>query len=363
MATIYDVAKEAGVSPKTVSRVLNGDGPVKAETRDAVHAAMQALGYVPSLAARSIKSRRTGLIGLITGAINSVEDIAAAAGLPEIHIVQGVQRVVSASGKTLLISDTDGRVDRVPELVRTFREHRVEGLIYIADCHKRIDFEVPSDSIQTVLVNCYDDVGTPAVLPDDEAGQRALTCHLIKEGHRRIAYLTLSPHQDATRLRLDGFRAAHAEAGIPFDKDLIAPTDLFGSLGEMQMIWDALDRLLRNDRPPTAICCGNDRLAMSVYGVLRDRGISVPDEMSVAGYDDHRVISESLYPPLTTAELPYHAMGGRAAQTLLEMIDGEETALPPAPILVGGQVQVRGSVTRPRAEDNRIVFLKGREYR
>ncbi len=363
MATIYDVARRAGVSPKTVSRVLNGDAPVSAQTRDAVRAAMAALQYVPSHAARSIKSRKSGLIGLITGAISTANDASSSAGLPEIVIVQGAQAVVQKSGKTLLISDTGGQQDRVPDLIRTFREYRVEGLIFVADYHRRTDQDLAIDGLRTVLVNCYDEAGTPAVLPDDRAGQLALTRKVIAAGHRRIAFLTLSPAQEAARLRLAGFRQALSEAGIADAPELVAAADLFGSPGEHQLIWDALDRLLRLDAPPTAICCGNDRLAMAVYGILRDRGIAVPEQMSVVGYDDHRLISEALYPALTTAELPYSAMGARAAQLLLDMIDAPEAAAPDAPLLVGGQVLMRGSVTPPRSDGSNIIELKGRNER
>lgn len=361
MATIYDVAKLAGVSPKTVSRVLNRDAPVSRKTTEAVTAAMESLGYVPSHAARSIKSNKSGLIGLITGAISSAGEAGSPAGLPEIYIVQGAQSVFENSGKTLLISDTGGRLDRVPGLIRTFREHRVEGLLYVADFHKRLDLVLPGDEIRKVLVNCFDEHGTPAVVPDDEGGQYALTQRVIAAGHRRIAHLTLAPTHEATRLRHLGYRRALDEADIPYDASLVAPTDLEGTPGEHQLIWDALNRFLQLDQPPTAICCGNDRLAMAVYGILRDRGFAVPDQMSVVGYDDHRLISETLYPALTTAELPYIAMGARAAQLLLDLLTNPEAEMPETPILVGGQVRLRNSLSpRQDSMDSKIIDLKGR---
>lgn len=360
MATIYDVAKKAGVSPKTVSRVMNADAPVSPRTRKAVEAAMEALGYVPSHAARSMKSHRSGLIGLITGAISNADEVASAAGLPELFIVQGAQSVVTGSGKTLLISDTGGRLDRVPDLIRTFQEHRVEGILYLADYHKALDIALPGEGIPKVLVNCFDDHGTPAVIPDDEAGQYAVTKAVLDAGHRRIAYLTLGPGKEATRLRRKGFLRAHEEAGVTFDPRLERAADLFGKPGEHQLIWDALDEFFAGDTPPTAICCGNDRLAMAVYGILRKRGISVPEQVSVVGYDDHTLISESLYPALTTAELPYRAMGARAAQWLLDLISSPTTPTTSEPVRVNGQVQLRGSLVAPPAEHANIITLKGR---
>ena len=162
MATIYDVAKHAGVSPKTVSRVLNKDAPVSEQTRKAVAEAIEVLGYVPSHAARSMKSNKSGLIGLITGAISNADEISTAAGLPELLIVQGAQKVIEKSNKTLLISDTGGQLDRVPTLIRTFQEHRVEGILYVADYHKPLELTLPGRGVPKVLVNCFDRSGTPS---------------------------------------------------------------------------------------------------------------------------------------------------------------------------------------------------------
>lgn len=360
MATIYDVARHAGVSPKTVSRVLNRDAPVSEKTKKAVKAAIDALGYVPSHAARSIKSNKSGLIGLITGAISNADEAVAHAGLPELFIVQGAQAVIEQSRKTLLISDTGGQLDRVPDLVRTFQEHRVEGILYVADYHKPLELTLPGKGIPKVLINCFDELGTPAIVPDDEGGQYALTKTVVAKGHRNIAYLTLAPSQEATKLRLRGYKRALAEANIAFNPDLIQATDLFGSPGEHQLIWDALDKFFVGDVRPTAICCGNDRLAMAVYGILRRRGISVPEDVSVVGYDDHKLISETLYPALTTAELPYSAMGARAAQTLLDLL-ANDTEPPNEPIRISGQIQHRASLVAPRSEDtDNVINLKGR---
>ncbi len=138
MSTIYDVAKLAGVSPKTVSRALNGDAQVSEDTVKSVRAAIKRLEYVPSSAARAMRSNKSGLVGLITGAISVKSHEQFTSGLPELFIVLGIQRAIESSGKTLLIADTGGRFDRVPDLMRTFKEHRVEGLIYVADYHRKV---------------------------------------------------------------------------------------------------------------------------------------------------------------------------------------------------------------------------------
>lgn len=353
MATIYDVARAAGVSAKTVSRVLNGNGPVNLATREAVEAAMRSLGYSPSRAARAMRGGGSRLVGLITGAISGAASgmpaHGAVAGLPDLHIVQGIQGAMRARGRTLMIADTGGLSSEAPRLIDTFLEHRVEGLIYVADHHQRVDLAVPG-STPLVLANCFDARDTPAVLPDDRRGQRDLTARLIQSGHRRVAYLTLKHVMEATRLRTLGYRDALETAGVPFDPALVIDCDMNGHAGmdsEGQILWDAIDRVLQLPDPPTVLACGNDKMALRVYGILRSRGLRVPEEVSVAGYDNHRVIAETLFPPLTTVDLPYAAIGARAAAKLLALIDGEPGA-EPSVTLVAGQVQWRASVTERR---------------
>lgn len=354
MATIYDVAKAAGVSPKTVSRVMNGDAPVNQATREAVEKAMLALNYVPSSAARTMRSQRSGLIGMITGAISTshhFED----AGLPEIYLVQGAQRIIDQSNRTLLIADSGGQAERIPTLLQTFREHRVEGILYVAEYHREVVLPPNLRDLPIVLVNCFDNDNTPCVLPDDEGGQFALVDGLIRRGHHRIAYLTLPEHQVACSLRISGYRRAHSDHGIAVDEQLLQVGALPSSTHEYDLLWDALDRVLKAE--PTVICCANDKMAMRVYGLLRDRGIAIPQQMSVAGYDDYRMIAEHLHPGLTSAELPYAAMGARAADKLLRLIGGTSRPGEPSRELVSAPVAWRDSV---QSRDGNVTKLTSR---
>ena len=345
MATIYDVARVAGVSPKTVSRVLNGDAPVKKHTKDAVNKAITELGYVPSTAARAMRSNKSGLVGLITGAISLSPNRFENSGLPDLYIVQGIQRAMEASGKTLLIADTGGQMDRVPKLIRTFEEHRVEGLIYAADHHRQVSLPAVSASTKMVLANCFDDKGTPSVLPNDYQGQLNLVNSLIAKGHRRIAYISLSTQIVATGLRIQGYKDALSAANIEFNPFLLVPAEvgIADDDAGVQLLWDAIDRVLSLPEPPTVICFGNDRMAMRAYGILRSRGVSLPADLSVAGYDGHRLITDTLYPTLTSAELAYAAIGIRATELLLGIINGTAD-VPTRPILVGGPVNPGNSV-------------------
>lgn len=359
MSTIYDVARRAGVSPKTVSRVLNGEGPVGEKTREAVEAAMRELGYVRSNAARMMRNQKSGLIGLITGAISTRVQHSVQQGLPDLLIVQGVQRALENSGMTLMIADTTGRNDRVPHLIDTFVSHRVEGLIYVAEYHQEVHLpEVPDDT-PIVLANCYDDRNTPSVLPDDRRLQADLTRRLIAAGHRRIGLLSLRGEMVAGRLRPEGYRDALKEADIAVDPKLIASVDFDQPETGPQLLWNTIDRMLRLDEPPTVLCCGNDQMAMMVYGILRSMGRKIPQEIGVAGFDNYRAIAETLYPPLTTVELPYNAMGARAGERLLGLI-GETDASEREPDLLAGPVYWRASVNEVRSK-NVVSFKTLRE--
>jgi LacI family transcriptional regulator len=325
MTTIYDVAEAAGVSPKTVSRVLNNDAPVGEKTRSAVETAIAKLGYVPSTAARSMRSNKSGLIGLVTGAISHFSDSSnSPTGLPDLFIVQGIQKVMQASGKTLLIADTGGSPESVSHLIRTFQEHRVEGLIYVANYHKQIDLPIASQHIHTVLANCFDKNHTTSVVPNDKMGQHSLVDKIIHDGHSRIAYLTLDPSMVATHQRLEGYKQALQDSGITYDSDLVLCADTLDLVDNEKLIIDAIDHLLALDSPPTAICCGNDKMALKLYGILRVRGIRIPEQISIAGYDNYLAITEGLYPPLTTVQLPYQEIGQEAARQLLMLIDHKD---------------------------------------
>lgn len=359
MSTIYDVARLAGVSAKTVSRVLNGDGPVGEATRKAVDQAMRELGYVRSNAARMMRAQKSGIIGLITGAIGTHHQPVIKQGLPDLHIVQGVQRALDASGMTVMIADTGGRKDRIPPLIETFLSHRVEGLIYVAEYHQEVALPRVPDDTPLVLANCFDAIGTPAILPDDRRLQSDLVKRLITAGHRRIGFLGLRTEMVAAKLRRLGYLDALGAANIDPDDRLMTHVDFDEPVVGAQLLWDSIDRMLGVPHPPSVLCCGNDQMAMMVYGILRSMGLRVPEEVSVAGFDNYRAVSETLYPPLTTVELPYNAIGARAGERLLAMISGE-IQKDQSPILVAGPTHWRSSVTEVRAP-NLVSFKRFRE--
>ncbi|MFK8081855.1 MAG: LacI family DNA-binding transcriptional regulator [Granulosicoccus sp.] len=346
MSTIYDVAKAAGVSPKTVSRVLNGGDRVRESTVAAVTAAMTKLDYVPSSAARTMRSNRSGLIGVVTNVLAGGYERPDQVGLPDLLLVQAIQQRLEPTGMTLLMADSGGKAKRVSKLLQTFAEHRVEGVLYVAPSHQKVRLPKTTGIKHTVIVNGFDNDKTLSVIPDDYTGQRKLIEQLIAAGHQRIAYLTLPTTLIATTERTRAWQDALDAAGINPKPDWLragdpaAPSEGTGK----QLQANAIDHFLSLAEPPTVICTGNDRMAMHVYGLLRSRGLKVPEDISVTGYDDHRLISETLYPQLTTMELPYHRMGEAAADLLSELIDGH-TPTHTAPILIKGSLRWRDSVS------------------
>ena len=302
---------------------------------------MAALSYVPSNAARAMRSKRSGLVGLVSGAISGEPAEGGISGLPDLQIVRGIQRAFAEAGVTLLISDIGGDNERIAHLVRTLHAHQIEGLFYVADHHMSVTLPESARSGPLVLVNAFDDLNTLCVLPDDEHGQHALTAALLARGHRRIGFFRPQT-QVAHRLRLEGYQRALREAGVAFDPALVVDADREGQQGERELMQAEIEKLLAMPASPTALCFANDRLAVTAYGILRLKGIAIPEGMSVAGYDDYRVISETLYPQLTTMELPYSRMGEAAALLMLAHLRGE----PPEErrILIRGELRWRDSV-------------------
>ena len=347
MATIYDVAQFAKVSIKTVSRVLNDEGPVGFETRERVLRAIKSLDYTPSNAARTMRTQKTDLIGVITNAITSAPTTPEMAGLPSINLVKGIQSVIDSAGKLMMIADTGNDSGRAEELARTFREHRVEGMLFVADYHQEVKLPPSFNGIPGVLVNCFDESQTlPAIVPDDMLGGYRAVETAFRQKHRRIGFLTLAPESMASQLRTEGYCKAHQDLGISLDRELIIPGMTLGGSSEadLKLLTQGLDQLLRLDPPPTIICCGNDRMAMSLYQLLQQRQIMIPEQISVIGFDDYSLISEVVIPRLTTVALPYIEMGKRGAKRLLDLIIAKENRTEPRIEKLIGSVVSRNSV-------------------
>jgi LacI family transcriptional regulator len=316
LATLREVAKRAGVSIKTVSRIVNGDAAVNVNTRSTVQRHIDALNYVPSHAARQMRSGESSVYGLMTDVVATTPY--------SVDIVRGAQSALKEAHQTLLIASSDGDPEREQELWRMFRAHRVAGVVYASMFHRAHDVGHPAYDKSIVLANCFS-VGSDraAIIPDDEGGGYTQARHLLAMGHRRIGIITLIPDIVATNLRARGMRRAFAEAGVSFDDALMVP-GYVGHVGaEESRVITVTRNMLQAPNRPTAVICGNDQIAMQVYAAAASLGLSIPDHLSVIGFDDLKLISETLYPQLTTVALPYYEIGRRAV-ALINSTSGQK---------------------------------------
>lgn len=306
-ATIYEVADTAKVSVRTVSRYLNDPACVSPKTSARIVQAMEALQFRPSKAARALKGVKPNLIGVVSDRITTSPD--------SFELIKGLQLAAKDLGKRLLIAECAGVEEDVPALIDELIEHRVDALIFATHFHRPVDSVSLERALGTrlVLLNCYRQTGGYAtVVPDDEQGARDGLAHLYASGHRRVVVFELFPDMRATQLRRQGCLKAAREAGAP------EPVFVQGSQGarpedEFAAI-DALVADVLRRHQPTALMAGNDKMAARIIQCLHRRGIRVPEQVSVLGFDDHPMLVHATDPPLTSVRLPYLQMGRRAAQ-------------------------------------------------
>jgi len=334
LVSIKDVARHAGVSDKTVSRVVNGEASVKPATRERVERVIDELGYVPNQAARLMRSNRSSLIGIMTDVVartaNSVE------------LIGGIQDQLAETGHNVLIANTSGTIEGERRVWRTFQEHRIDGVLYATMYHRHIQFENNAPPLPTVMVNCSAPARTdvPSVVPDDYEGGYVATQHAIRKGHKRIGYITLNPQIVAAKLRSAAFRQALEEGGVEYNSDWVAP-GYRGQVGKEEMCaYEVAHLMLHQEKKkrPTILLCGNDEIALQVMCAANQLGLSIPDETSIVGFDDFQIISTRTVPKLTTIALPYYDIGRRAADKLIRLLNGEMLSLAadkiPCPLII-----------------------------
>ena len=309
MVTLRQVAERAGVSIKTVSRIVNGDPAVNAKTRIAVQHHLQSLNYVPNHAARLMRGGDSNVFGLMTDAVTTTPY--------SVDIVRGAQAALKEFNKTLLIANTDGDPVLEQEYWRMFRAQKVSGVIYAAMYHRPHIVGQPDFKDSIVLANCFaNPADRPSVIPDDEGGGYAQAQYLLKRGHRRIGLITLIPGIEATRLRGAGVQRAFQDSGVQFDESL-RKLGIEGVVrNETMVAFEATVEILKRKDRPTAIICGNDTVATQVYYAAAHLGLQVPEDLSIIGFDDQKLISENLRPSLTTVALPYFDIGRIAVETM-----------------------------------------------
>jgi LacI family transcriptional regulator len=334
-ATITDVARRAGVSTATVSRVLNRNYPVSDGVRQRVLDAVRDLGYVANAHARALLTSTSGTVGVI---LHDVSDPYFA------EIVRGIQEVAGLEDRLVVICNSQREPDREITYIEMLRAQRVDAII-MAGGHILDDEYVMALREQALqlraqgsrLILCgRHPVRADAVVPDNTAGGARLVRHLLDRGHRRIAHIAGPPNFSTTQDRLDGYREGLASFGLAADPDLVATGDFTREGG-----YGAAGRLLDAGVGFTAIFAANDLAAVGAMARLQERGLRVPEDVSVAGFDDVPV-ARDVTPALTTVRVPMVDMGRQSMRLALR-----DPGAPHEVVRLGTELVVRRSVAPP----------------
>jgi LacI family transcriptional regulator len=312
MATIHDVAQDAGVSPTTVSRYLNNRIELPAATSARIDAAIRKLDYRPNILAKRLSTGRSDAIGLVAPEIR--EPFFA-------ELASAVEDEADRHGYTIFMSST--RSDRAREIAAINRLHdrHVDGLIMMTN--------TPDDGTLAALIakrrnvvlvdEDIPGVNVPRVFVENEAGAHAATRHLIEAGHRSIAYLGGPEGLFSAVERRAGFIRAMREAGLGMPEELMRT----GSFAQ-EFAKHAVTELMNLESPPTAIFASSDYLCIGAVIGLKAAGLSMPEDVSLVGFDDVRPMSELMHPPLTAVRQPIEALGRRGFLALFALLNGEQ---------------------------------------
>ncbi len=333
MATIKEIAKRANVSTATVSHVLTGAVRVSPELRRRVEAVIKELDYHPSFVARSLKMKRTHLLGLIISDVTNPF-------FPQ--LVRGVEDAAMESEFLVVTFNSDDRPERERKMLSVLRSRRVDGILLVP---------APSDGDSSHLKGlikagiplvCLDrvpsDVSVDSVSVANESGSLDCVTHLISQGHRRIGMINgRSAGFFSARERLKGYREALETAQIAFDGELVREGDFRNESGYSLCL-----ELMRLPDPPSALFVTNNTMAMGALTALRDLGLQCPNDIAVAVFDDLPYMS-ALCPPLTAVSQPAYDVGYQGVQLLLRRIQGTEKASVPISIQLPTELRIRES--------------------
>jgi LacI family transcriptional regulator/LacI family repressor for deo operon, udp, cdd, tsx, nupC, and nupG len=310
--TIKDIAKAAGVSHTTVSRALKGHSAISAKTTSRIQKLAQEMGYMPSAVAQSLLSQRTQTIGMV---VTTIAD-------PFIvQIVEGVEQVAQAAGYSVFLSSSHNNPDQELAVVETFHRRRVDAIIVTSSRLGSVySSQLDQIKIPIVLINNQEEGDyLHSVGVDDVQGAQLAVEHLLSLGHRRIGYIGAANRPKSNRRRLDGYKAALEKAGFTPDPGLIfSPSSAKGDVERGRL---GLEPLIKAG--VTAVFCYNDLSAIGLLLACRHRDITVPQELSIVGFDD---IEPTLFvtPPLTTVHQPRPDLGRLAMKMALDLLNEQE---------------------------------------
>lgn len=312
MAKMIDVAKSAGVSIKTVSRVLNNEPHVREEIRQKVLKAVKELNYVPSASARHLRSNRTYTIHILSHTINNnfLNTIQSGALITSQKLGY---RLILTLLEIKHLEDKNYVIDWCKDFTR---KNRPDGVILVPPYtnNQTINDALLKDKIPIVRIghNSIEDDNITILIEDQKAAKDAVN-HLIQKGHKRIAFVKGQQDQLATYERLNGYKTALKEADIPFDESLV-----FCGSFDFASGMSAGDKILDLPNLPTAVFASNDDMAAGVLVSALKRNIRVPEELSIIGFDDTE-LAEKIWPQLTTVRQPLRKFGEKAVEVLVDL--------------------------------------------
>jgi LacI family transcriptional regulator len=334
--TLRDVADAAGVHAATASRALNPETRrmVNSETARRVLRAAETLGYHPNPIARSLKTSKSGTIGLV------LPDLTNPLFPP---IVRGIEDVLSPAGYSALIVNTDNDSEREKQQITSLRSRQVEGLIVATALleHPLLE-QLHAQGVRMVQVNRRaEGLDVPSITPDDARGVELAVQHLADLGHRRIAHLAGPQSTSTGVIRARAFHNAVRARGLDDDPDLVVACDRWSEeAGAL-----AMRKVLDSGVELSAVVAGNDLIALGCYDVFAERGIACPADVSVVGFNGMPFL-DKLQPALTSVTIPHHQIGVEAARMLLEAINDADR--PARSVLLPLSLTVRASTASPR---------------
>jgi LacI family transcriptional regulator len=311
--TIRDVARLANVSIGTVSKALNNSGSLRADTRARIIAIAKELGFQPNDLAQSLHRGQTFTVGLISN-----DNF----GRFSIPILEGLEEHLSDSRISVFMCNAADDPEREALHIQSLLKKRVDGIVVTGrriDERKALDAGPPGMPVIYAFSQA-DDPLAHCILPDDEGGAALATEHLAKLGRQRIAHVTGPERFQAVRDRRDGYRRALRSAGLQEPEGYYLPGVWSEGWGR-----ETVAQFFRTGLPtPDAIFCGSDQIARGVADGLRERGIRVPEDVALVGFDNWDVIAEATRPPLTTIDMNLRELGRETGRRLIEMIAGAE---------------------------------------
>ncbi len=331
MSTVLDVARLAGVSTATVSRVINTPDSVREKTREKVLQAMEKCNYKYNALARGFVTKRSNTIGLIVPTISN--SVFAESTL-------GVQEYADQKNIRVILGNSYYKYSQEENLVKVLRESQVDGLIITTTNLKGdiLKSLVDENFPFVLLFSTVKNGPFSAVGIDNYRGGYLATEHLISLGHKRICMVAGNfSMTDRSFHRWHGYKKCLKDKGVPYDKDLLVQTD-YSLVGGR----DSIKKLLSLPSPPTAVFCSNDYIALGAIKGAREMGLSLPEDLSIVGFDDMQTASY-MVPALTTIRQPAFEMGRRAAELLLQMIEKQSK---PVQDMMDTTLVVRESTSR-----------------